>query len=157
MSATIFNFIISAHPCKDSFSTDRVRFDVLWPERNRVRAGQDPNIYSLTILCEVESVRILFTGDLTGDYEKYLLADTDILKVSHHGSAASTTEAFLQMATPDLSIITCRSEQYLPSGATLERLAESGSRILRTDELGAIRIRFQNGNYEITPFLQNLE
>ena len=137
----------------DSFFTERARFDILWPFAGRVRAGQDANDYSMALLCEAEGVRILFTGDLTAKYETYAMADADILKVAHHGSAASTEEAFLAAVTPRLSIVTCRSGQYLPSGATLERLMESGSAILRTDETGAIRVNLKNGAFEITPFL----
>ncbi len=137
----------------DSFSTGRARFDILWPVREHIRTGQDPNDYSMTVLCEAQGVRILFTGDLTAKYEPYAAADADILKVAHHGSADSTEEAFLAGTTPRLSIITCRSGQYLPSGATLDRLKKSGSAVLRTDETGAIRVRLQNGEFEITPFL----
>ena len=45
--------------------------------------------------------RCLFTGDIGADTEKKLLAaggleDVDCLKVGHHGSRYSTTEAFLE-------------------------------------------------------------
>ena len=141
----------------DSFRTERANFTVLWPERDRIRAGQDPNIYSMAILCEAEGVRILFTGDLVGSYEKYAAADADVLKVPHHGSASSSTEAFLAAVSPELSVITCRAGQSLPSRAALERLEACGTRILRTDHLGAVRISLDQGRYEVTPYLQHME
>lgn len=56
------------------------------------------------------STEFLFPGDAEQSQEQQLvnyypqLLDTDLLKVAHHGSRTSSSEAFLKTATPDISI-----------------------------------------------------
>lgn len=68
----------------------------------------------------------------------------DILKVSHHGSKNSTSDEFLEMVSPEVSIISCgRDNRYgHPHQELLERLAQTNTRILRTDTQGAIKVTF---------------
>ena len=122
----------------DAFATERVRFEVLWPEGNAVRPLSDANDYSLALMCEAEGVKVLFTGDLSGTYERYAARDADILKVAHHGSGSSTGEKFLDIVTPKIAVITCRSGMKLPAEATVGRLTEAGCAVYRTDESGCL-------------------
>ena len=74
------------------------------------------------------------TGEGIGDY-RYT-----VLKVAHHGSAYSTSEEFLRQISPYYAVISCGAGNRYghPHGETIERLEATGSKILRTDELGAI-------------------
>ena len=66
----------------------------------------------------------------------------EVLKASHHGSKNSTGGEFLDAANPEYTIISAgRDNRYgHPHAETLERLAACGSRVLSTQEYGAIQI-----------------
>ena len=95
---------------------------------------------------------MLSMADNTTLYEQYIVKPCDILKVGHHGSAASTSDAFLDQADPAIAIVSCRANARLPSADTLERLTEHGAKILRTDETGEITLSAVNGTYRITTY-----
>ncbi|MCR5226196.1 MAG: ComEC/Rec2 family competence protein [Eubacterium sp.] len=67
-----------------------------------------------------------------------------ILKCPHHGSKYSSSTEFLDAVSPDITVVSCgRYNNYgHPSSETLDRLADVGSIIYRTDQTGAIRIRY---------------
>lgn len=83
---------------------------VLWPENARVRPGQDANDSSLALLADIRGTSLLLTGDLTSTYEMYAAAPADVLKVAHHGSASSTSQAFLECVAPQLLVLSCGTE-----------------------------------------------
>ena len=119
---------------------------VVWPERDKVRAGMDANLHSLVTLVQVKGTTMLLTGDLDGDYERYAAVPADILKVAHHGSKASTSEAFLEAVSPELLILSC-------GDATRQRSMEERSGdmpLYGTREHGAIRIEFHDGSYDVS-------
>jgi competence protein ComEC len=88
---------------------------------------------------------LLFTGDIESAGERAMLANrgdlrATILKVPHHGSATSSTAAFISAVHPDVAII---SDGYLnnfhfPSDAVVDRYAAEGSTLIRTDLDGAV-------------------
>ena len=137
----------------DTFGTSRVRFEVLWPEGDAVRPLSDANDYSLTLLCEAGGVKVLFAGDLSGTYEMYAARDADILKVAHHGSVSSTSGAFLDIVTPKVAVITCRSGMKLPAEATVDRLLATGCAVYRTDECGCLTFTLDGGAAEADLYL----
>ncbi|MDE6677094.1 MAG: hypothetical protein K2K12_05230, partial [Clostridia bacterium] len=79
------------------------------------------------------------------------LEDTDILKVSHHGSAYSSSEEWLSLLSPEVAVVTCgRGNRYShPAAESVARLTDIGADIYRTDELGNIVISIKNGNFFI--------
>lgn len=135
----------------DSVVLPRGRIDFVWPMH--VRAGQDANHSCLVSLLQLDGVRILTTGDITGEYEHYVAQPADILKVPHHGSAGSSAEGFLAAVNPAVSIISCAPDRVLPAQATLERLGAQGTEICRTDETGALTVRIRDGHYALDPYL----
>ena len=66
----------------------------------------------------------------------------DILKVAHHGSKSSSSEAFLDAASPSIAVIQVGKNNLYghPHEQTLQRLSERGIKVLRTDLNGAIGI-----------------
>lgn len=63
-----------------------------------------------------------------------------VLKVAHHGSGYSSSEAFLAWLQPDYAVISCGAKNRYghPHPDTVERLSDCGSEILQTKENGAI-------------------
>lgn len=111
-------------------------------------------------LLEVEDVqnhkKILFTGDMGQEREKRLegLEYYQVLKVAHHGSGYSSSEAFLEQVRPELAVISVgRNNRYgHPHEATLERLSRTGAGILRTDRQGCLRLIFREGKIKYNTF-----
>ncbi len=101
-------------------------------------------------------VSFLFTGDAETEAEKEMLNRSaalvsDILKVGHHGSRTSTTQAFLQGVDPEVAVIMCgKDNQYgHPHEEILQRLANAGVDIYRTDLHGTIVITTDGQTYDI--------
>jgi hypothetical protein len=86
------------------------------------------------------SVDVLFTGDAEFSSKQSMLAaglvkDIDVLKVGHHGSNSSTSLAFLQVALPEVAVISAGwNNQYgHPHPDVLSRLASVGASVVYTD------------------------
>lgn len=128
------------------------RLTCLWP-----RAGYrgESNAASACYLLEEGSFRVLLTGDVEGEGERELTAylqrlsldGTDVLKVAHHGSRYSTSEAFLQAAAPRIALISAGQDNSYghPHRELLERLDNRGCMVLQTPESGAITIQTAGG------------
>ncbi|MGH9335806.1 MAG: DNA internalization-related competence protein ComEC/Rec2, partial [Vicinamibacteria bacterium] len=118
------------------------------------------NERSIVLRITAGESRLLLMGDAGKEIEEELLRrgvplDADILKVGHHGSRSSTSEAFLEAVRPELAIVSGRSSSGwpLPSTEVLERLSAFGIGYARTDVDGAITVRMlPQGGWEMTTF-----
>ena len=65
-----------------------------------------------------------------------------ILDAGHHGASNATGEALLDLAQPELVLISCgKNNRYgHPAPETLKRLEERGIRWYSTAEVGAIQV-----------------
>ena len=125
----------------------------LWPDAATLRTGQDANDLPMVLSIDMDGYTILHTSDLTGRYENYAVQPCDVLKAAHHGSSDSNGEAFLDVAQPQLVIISCSSgSETLPGFAMLERLRTRDIPWLRTDESGDITIYVKNGQLMAAPY-----
>lgn len=136
-------------------------FEFLSPSQDLIQSAE-LNDTSFVNLLNSEGVRLLLTGDIGGNVEKYLInnlpakkLEAQILKVGHHGSKYSTSKEFLASIEPKIAIIEVGDNRFgHPTKETLERLENSGIlKILRTDLDGLITARLKNGNLIFT--LQN--
>ncbi|MGB4483254.1 MAG: MBL fold metallo-hydrolase, partial [bacterium] len=109
--------------------------------------NDDYNNNSLVLLLRMGAVSFLFTGDLEGTGEEYMLQynrvpQATILKVAHHGARNSSSREFLEQIRPSLAVISTGPNSFgHPHQETLERLEALGVKIYRTDVDGAVRIR----------------
>lgn len=115
----------------------------------------DINNASAVVLLENGTFRALLTGDAEAPVEallleRGLLGPIDVLKVGHHGSDSSTTDALLEATRPRLALISsgAGNEYGHPHAATLARLAAiPGLHVHRTDLEGAIRVVVSAGRF----------
>jgi competence protein ComEC len=119
--------------------------EVLWPPKGA--SIDQPNLASLVLLLRHGRHRFLLTGDIDSSVESALLdagrlGKIDVLKVAHHGSKTSSSEAFLDRTRPSVSLISAGWANPFghPHGAVLRRLEDRHSLVLRTDRLGQIRV-----------------
>ncbi len=126
---------------------------------------EDTNDHSLLLEASYGDVRLLLTGDISGEGEGRWLEQVEegrgngrreqnssgalapsgqiqVLKVAHHGSDYSTTETFLEYIDPDWAVISCGADNTYghPGKETMERLKERGIRCFLTMEEGAVII-----------------
>jgi competence protein ComEC len=126
--------------------SDGVTLEVLHPPVDQ-GAGWSSNDRSVVVRLSYGDVHMLLTGDLEQAGEAALLAsgkliDSQVLKVSHHGAAAGTSEALLDAVSPALAVISVGSANRYghPAPATLRRLEERGVSVWRTDDAGAVEV-----------------
>lgn len=137
----------------------RVRFRCLHPSRSYKSA--EANGYSAVLELTYGDFKALLTGDLEEDGEKILLrenalSDVDLLKVAHHGSKNSSTEAFLKAASPETAVISAgvRNSYGHPHKETRRRLENIGADIYVTAEQGEIFVTAKaDGQYQIRTLL----
>lgn len=103
------------------------------------------NNYSIVLKVSFGEMDMIMTGDAETEIERKILEsgvdiDAEILKVGHHGSDTSNSEAFLDAISPDYGLISCGySNKYdHPIKEVMERLKERNVEIYRTDELGSV-------------------
>lgn len=130
-------------------------FAVLAPEEPL----QDANNSSVVLKTEHEDAVFLFMGDAEKESEEKILhhglnidtSKTVILKVGHHGSQTSTSDAFLQAVKPSIAIIMAgKNNRYgHPHQETLAKLSKTGTEIYRTDIHGTVEIVVRSGKISI--------
>lgn len=105
----------------------------------------DSNNSSVVARLDYGNNSFLFTGDIESPAEKEILesgenVDVGILKVAHHGSKYSSSEAFLDAASPEEAVISVSATNSYghPTKEVLEALEKRNIEIFRTDEDGDI-------------------
>lgn len=130
---------------------------------NKAKSMENPdeNDRSMVLLLECQKQKLLFMGDLTTAYENKIMespylqnSSISLLKLGHHGSRFSSSEAFLETFMPKIGLVSAGADNSYghPHSETLERLAQIGTIVYRTDELGATKICLQEGKVEIVGF-----
>ena len=131
----------------DFFMVGKVNFQVLGP----IQKSSDANSNSLVLRFVFNKYSFILTGDMTIKEEKDLILeygkqlDCDILKVGHHGSKSSTSEEFLRLTTPKISIISVGENNiyHLPDEEIIERL-QKVSDVYMTKDRGNVSIWINN-------------
>ena len=107
------------------------------------------NDHSLVLEMSLREFKVLYTGDISSGVERQIVeksgeGDQDfaqkILKCPHHGSRFSSSNEFLEWYAPDITVISCGKNNMYghPHRETLERLNAEGTKVFRTDEVGAV-------------------
>lgn len=108
-------------------------------------SGSNVNNYSIVIKLTYGTQGIIFTGDAESEIEKQVLdsgevVDAEVLKVGHHGSDTSNTEAWIDAISPEYALISCKegNKYNHPIKSTMERLRIRNIIVYRTDESGTV-------------------
>jgi competence protein ComEC len=144
----------------DRLAVDEVDLRVLWPIRGQVPTippdgGTGINNVSVVLLGHVGERRFLLMGDVEEAIDPSLLADdlprVDLLKVAHHGSKTATTQPFVDAVRPGVAVASAGTGNPYghPAKSTLDRLAASGAKVLRTDRDGTVVAGFEPGGMTI--------
>ncbi len=124
-----------------------LKIDVVAPVADKYNNLND---YSVVIKMTYGENSFLFTGDAEALSEGQIKADinVDVLKVGHHGSHSSTSQAFLNKVSPSIAVISCGEDNDYghPHDVTMNRLESKNIKILRTDLNGNIIITSDGKN-----------
>ena len=104
-------------------------------------------------------VALLLTGDIGAEVERQIVpalihAKTRILKVAHHGSRTSTSQALLDAWHPQVALISCGRDNPFghPAPEVVARLEAIGTRIYRTDRDGQITLETDGQHVGVRTF-----
>ncbi len=122
---------------------DGTMVSILAPEAEYRNAGVPGNNDSLAMRVQYGEASALLEGDAEAPSEYAMLAHgrvsaVTLLKVGHHGSKTSTTQEFLRAAAPRDAVISVGKGNTFghPRYEVIQRIAEAGTRLYRTDEFG---------------------
>ncbi|MBO5776064.1 MAG: hypothetical protein J6R35_01680 [Clostridia bacterium] len=128
--------------------------------------AEESNGMSPIIVLTTGGTKVLLTGDATEETEAWFIdtfgttLDVDILKVGHHGSNTSSSEAFLDFINAEYAVISCDDGKAYehPSATIMNRLFNEGMVTYRTNRHGDIVLSIdEDGDFafevenEITP------
>jgi competence protein ComEC len=145
----------------------------IYPEpagEEKVTVAKRQNDDTVVFLLQMYGSRFLFTGDMEKEAEAIVLdrletvetvpgkmTPIDVLKVAHHGSKTSTTPEWLNYWKPKYAVISVgESNPYgHPDDGVIQRLAERGIGIRRTDLDGEVRYRVTSSGLRVEWKLRN--
>jgi competence protein ComEC len=150
---------LSALKAGERFEIDGVGIDVLWPPPAQGRPVISGNDDSIVLRLVYGSISILLAGDIERNAEESLVASganlqADVLKVPHHGSRTSSTEAFIDAVNPTYAVISVgeRSRFGHPHTTVVERYKAHGVNLLQTGRNGMVTIETEGAAVRITTF-----
>jgi competence protein ComEC len=134
-----------------------VAVSVLWPPAG---GETSTNNDSIVLRLQYGERSIMLTGDIEQATERALLLSqtqlqADVIKVPHHGSKTSSTEAFVRATKPQLAIISVgrRSMFGHPHKEVVYRWQSSGVTVLTTGHSGTITITTDGHSLSVKRFL----
>lgn len=115
---------------------------------------QSPNAASTVLKITYQDKSVLLTAD-TEDFAEFNMIDSgidlkaDILQIAHHGSANSSSEAFLDAVKPTTAIISVGKDNSYghPDNTVLKALSSRKIDVYRTDMQGDIVIKIDGSQY----------
>jgi competence protein ComEC len=123
-------------------------------ERQKIR-----NDDSIVLDLRFGDVSLVLTGDIGKDVERGLVrqlaaAPLAVLKVPHHGSAASSSPPFLEALRPRVAVFTVgaasRSSPSMPT--VVARYTSIGAEVVKTGEDGAVEVETDGKEVRVTTF-----
>lgn len=126
----------------DQLKCGNIDLNILGP----IRSYDNDNNNSIVLKFTYNQKAFLFTGDIEIEAEADLIRiyqhslKSDILKVPHHGSFTSSSEAFLNYVNPAYAIISLKTPNHygFPNDEVLLRYIKNQTIIYRTDQQGTI-------------------
>lgn len=127
---------------------DEITLTTLHPSAATNLSKMAANDWSIVMRLDIKNVSLLFTGDIEREIEAELVQhypmqlDADVLKVPHHGSKTSSTEAFLQAVSPEFAVMSLGKDNRYghPHKEVMQRYDKLAVPLWRTDEQGMLML-----------------
>jgi competence protein ComEC len=144
----------------DVFRFGAVTAEVLWPLKSDNADAPSANNDSLVLRVSYGQRTFLLTGDIEQEAEAALVSTnddlgSDVVKVAHHGSKTSSTQAFIQATHPKLAVISVglTSPFGHPRPEVVERWRATGAEVLTTGKRGTITISTDGHDLQTETFV----
>lgn len=158
--------IVHTERMRISTEEAQYKFSLLYPYAIEEDELQENNDNSAVVWLNYQGVSTLLMGDVSAEIEKRLVDDakngllnefasrlfeTDIIKISHHGSKYSTCEVFLEYVHATTAFISCGKENAYghPHEETLKRLDDREIQSYRTDKDGHCMLTITKNGYTV--------
>lgn len=145
---------LPGRPCVrgEAWEWDGVRFSILHPGPDFAALGNDS---SCVLKVEAGSSSLLVTGDIERRGESAVLGQplaADVVVVPHHGSATSSSPAFVAAVAARYAIVSAAHANRwgFPRAEVRERWEGSGAAVLVTGDAGAITVELGPGGVAVS-------
>ena len=128
----------------DEFNLGGAGIRVLFPPQDWPVGAKPQNNDSMVLQVSLGDSSVLLEGDAEKQVERRVAAlhhpTANLVKIGHHGSGNATTPELMASACPQFAVISVGSGNSfgLPRIEVLNRLADAGVRVYRTDLDGAV-------------------
>lgn len=136
------NLKITAPVVGNLYNLGSSKWTILAPNSS---SYDDLNDYSIVIKINFGKNSFIFTGDAEALSEQEILKKgfdlkADVLKIGHHGSSSSTSDAFLKAVSPEYAVLSVGKDNDYghPHKITMDKLKANNITVYRTDECGTI-------------------
>ncbi len=142
-SAGGFHVQLKSYKAGQSFEFGGVAVRVLNPQPEWQPRDPPQDDESLVLHMQYGDTAALLVGDSHKRIEKFLIQETphaDLLKIGHHGSATSSSPAFLEAVKPRFAVVSVGFYNVfgLPRSDVMQRYAAAHICTYRTDLAGAV-------------------
>ena len=142
----------------DVLKFGEVQIDVLWPPRATEDAPSRNND-SVVLRVRYGERTFLLTGDIekpTEELLRFAQMRSDVVKVPHHGSRSSSTDAFVAAVQPTVAIISVGRTSMFghPHTEVVERWRAAGAQVLTTGDSGMITVTTDGKTLSVTKFVE---
>jgi competence protein ComEC len=138
------------------FAWGGAQIEILAPFADYVPASEPTNNDSLVMRVRYGQHSFLLCGDAERPIEYRMLSENelqpaDVLKVGHHGSHTSSTQAFLDAVRPVFAIVSVGQDNSYghPHADVIDRLLDHNAVVYRTDLDGLVSIRSDGRRFHI--------
>lgn len=129
----------------DMVSLGNARVEIIGPVDVSMAADNENNS-SIVLRIIYGDTSFLITGDAEAEEEESILdagydVKSTVLRIGHHGSSTSTSDAFIKAVKPDCCVISVGAgNQYgHPHDDVLDRISKYNATVYRTDRDGEIK------------------
>lgn len=158
-SLAAFDVPLVAVGQSERFELEGVMVEALWPPRMSGLQPASENDDSVVLRLVYGSVAVLLTGDIEQATEDRLVRSrvdlkADLLKVPHHGSKTSSSEAFIDAVRPACAVISVgeRSRFGHPHSIVVERYLRRGIRLFQTGLDGTITFETDGATFDVKTY-----
>jgi competence protein ComEC len=143
----------------EDVTVDGVQLQIMAPEAAAVDVAQATNDVSVVLRVVYGGFAAFFDADAPAAVEADVVSRwggrvaAEVLKVGHHGSRTSSSEALLNAVRPSVALISVgrRNRYGHPDPDVIERLRSHGIAVYRTDRQGTIMVRaWRDGRMEVS-------
>ncbi len=138
-----------------------VTADVLWPPPIRATDAPWQNNDGIVLRFRYLDQQFLLTADIEKQAEASILKEgidlhSSVVKVAHHGSRTSSTDAFVAATNPSLAIVSVgRTSPFgHPNKEVLERWRANGAEVMTTGQRGTISVTTDGRNLSVSTFVK---